>query len=117
MTEENEPALTVTVDSDERSFRITVGGELDLHTAPRVQQVLDRVYDAPPGELVLDFRHLYFIDSAGLAMLVDVYRRLNKSSVLTLRVSPEGQVRQVLELSRFDRFFQIDSSHQDQPAE
>lgn len=109
MNDEEEPALTITVHPNEQALLITVAGELDLYSAPQMQQALENACDLAPKALILDFRALDFIDSAGLALLVDVHRRLSKSSVLTLRVSPEGQVREVLELSRFDRFFHVES--------
>ena len=107
--EEDEATLTITVHPSEGALRISVAGELDLYTAPEMQQALDKACDPVPKELIFDFRDLDFIDSAGLALLINVYRRLGENCAITLRVSPEGQVRQVMELSRFDRFFHVES--------
>jgi anti-sigma B factor antagonist len=108
MIEEDEPTLTITVIQDEGALRLMVAGELDLHTVPQLQQALDTSYGLPHEAFVIDLRHLDFIDSAGLALLIGAHRRLGKDRTLTLLVSTEGQVHQVLELSSFDRFFHIE---------
>jgi anti-sigma B factor antagonist len=101
--------LIITVHATERSLLLRVTGELDLNTVLRLQQALEAALTPMPEEVILDFRHLDFIDSAGLALLIDLRHRFyDRPSFLTLLVASEGQVREVLELSRFDQFFQIE---------
>jgi len=103
------PPLTVTMHEAGRSRRLEVAGELDLNTVPRLQQALETALAPLPEQLVLDFRHLDFIDSAGLALLISLRRRFrDHPAFLTLLLASEGQVREVLELSRFDQFFQFE---------
>jgi anti-sigma B factor antagonist len=113
MIEEDEPTLTITVIQDEGALRLAVAGELDLYTVPQLQQALDKSYELPREALILDLQYLDFIDSAGLALLIDAQRRLGKDRALMLLVSTEGQVRQVFELSHFDRYFHIQVAHEE----
>ena len=109
------PPLAITVHSTERSLRVEVSGELDLNTVPLLQQALETALAPLPERLFLDFRHLEFIDSAGLALLVDLHPRFrghHHPSSLTLLVPVEGQVREVLELSHFGQFFHIEYGDQ-----
>jgi anti-anti-sigma factor len=50
---------------------VALTGELDLATAPRLAQALERV----PGDVVLDCAELSFVDSSGLSVIVDAHRR------------------------------------------
>ena len=51
--------------------RVTVGGELDLASAPRLREALRASADAA-REVLLDLSAVTFIDSSGLSLLVAV---------------------------------------------
>ena len=51
---------------------VTVRGEIDLLTAPRLMARLDRLTAVPHPDLVLDLRRMSFIDCAGLADVFEV---------------------------------------------
>src|SRR4051794_24989479 len=48
------------------SVRLALSGELDISSAPRVEEELTRIEADPPALLVLDLRGLAFMDSTGL---------------------------------------------------
>jgi anti-anti-sigma factor len=56
---------------------VTVFGDLDLHTADRVRDELDRAI-AGEGRLVIDLRACSFIDSTGVAALARTAVRLDE---------------------------------------
>jgi anti-sigma B factor antagonist len=45
-------------------------GELDLDTAPALEEELERMRDQAAARLVLDLRHLTFMDSTGLRLVI-----------------------------------------------
>lgn len=55
---------------------VTVRGEIDLLTAPRLMARLDRLTAAPHPDLVLDLRRMSFIDCAGLGVLCRARNRV-----------------------------------------
>jgi anti-anti-sigma factor len=57
-------------DGDRRTLLLT--GELDMATAPELEQRAQRACAEHGGELVLDLRQLDFVDSAGLNALLRV---------------------------------------------
>jgi anti-sigma B factor antagonist len=64
-----------TVKTGERAYVITVAGELDLYTTPRLVAELEAV--APDGpEVVLDLDGVTFIDSTGLGTILLGVRKL-----------------------------------------
>lgn len=69
---------------------IAVHGELDMHTAPRLEQELERIL-ADPGALVaIDLCECEFIDSTGIALIVRAWQRLDRDA------GGEGEGRLVL---------------------
>ncbi|MGY2001635.1 STAS domain-containing protein [Blastococcus sp. SYSU DS1024] len=55
--------------------RLTVAGEVDCTSAPRVGAVLDELVDAAPREVVVDLTAVTFLDSAGLCALAAAHRK------------------------------------------
>jgi anti-sigma B factor antagonist len=59
--------LDVVVDS--ASTLISVSGELDCHTSPRLSDLIDASVPQPPGRLLIDLSGCTFMDSAGCRTL------------------------------------------------
>lgn len=49
---------------------LAVKGEVDLVTAPQVEQAVDRAIQHQPSVLVVDLSHVDFLASAGMTVLV-----------------------------------------------
>jgi anti-sigma B factor antagonist len=62
--------LEVKTSSEGDSVRLSLSGELDLASAPRVEEELRSVELQSPPLIVLDLRELTFMDSTGLRLLV-----------------------------------------------
>jgi anti-anti-sigma factor len=62
--------LEVKTSSDGDSVRLSLSGELDLSSAPRVEEELRKVERQAPPLIILDLRELTFMDSTGLRILV-----------------------------------------------
>jgi anti-anti-sigma factor len=70
------PDFSVTVGRHDDVVRVVVEGELDLFSAPVLAEHLDTVAGDGAGRVVvLDFEHLTFLDSSGIALLLGVARR------------------------------------------
>ncbi|MGH2909214.1 MAG: STAS domain-containing protein [Solirubrobacteraceae bacterium] len=77
-------------------------GELDLATAPLLEDQLRDVTDAGFAHIVLDLRGLTLIDCAGLRVLLGAHARAGETATqLTVRCDP-GQVARVLALTGVD---------------
>ncbi len=79
---------------------VEVEGELDILTAPRLASQLGAVIRSSPNDVVLDLRQVEFIDSAGLQILLNARRRLDRSSRSLSVICDQGPVRRVIELAR-----------------
>jgi anti-sigma B factor antagonist len=106
---EAEPGFSI--EERRAGIRALVGmsGGLDFHAAPMLGDAVDRLLEARAHELWVDLRELDFIDSTGLAALIGARRRADHSGAKFRLVVESGPVRDVLELGRMDRVFQLAS--------
>jgi anti-anti-sigma factor len=90
-----EPApitLTVTTGVDHQLV-VSIAGELDMSNVDVVRRQLDTLLDAIPSSIVFELGELTFMDSSGIAFLVQVAARIK---AISLRNVP-GLIRRVLE--------------------
>jgi anti-sigma B factor antagonist len=91
-----DPPLTVAREAVDGQHRVTVRGELDAFTMADVRAVIAEAVD---GDVALDLTGITFIDSSGLAMIVEARQRL-ESQDRRLIVGPRSRiVQRLLELS------------------
>lgn len=83
-------------------------GELDIATAPDLREQLLEILDRrTPNRLVLDLSKLDFIDSSGVAVLVNTERRAKLLGCTLALAAPQAQASRVLEICGLDRSFPI----------
>jgi anti-anti-sigma factor len=81
-----------------------IAGELDLSNSPATGDAIEAALPASARSLVVDFSHLTFLDSSGVAMLFRLVRRLGDHRQQLHVVAPAGEaVGRVLEIVEFDR--------------
>jgi anti-sigma B factor antagonist len=86
---------------------LSVGGEIDLATAPDLCQKMEEAIALSP-HLVLDLADTTFMDSTGLTALVQARRAcLSQGGSVTIR-SPQRAVRRVLEITQLDSLITIE---------
>jgi anti-sigma B factor antagonist len=78
---------------------LLVEGELDIATAPRLISVLNQAVQDVLHSLVVDLSKCGFMDSTGLALLINAHRRLARRSKGFAVVCPPGPLRRVFEVT------------------
>ncbi|MFD4641900.1 STAS domain-containing protein [Lentzea sp. NPDC058436] len=82
----------------QRGWRVlAVAGELDIDTVPVLSARLDA--DVTGKHAVLDLAHLDFMDSTGLALVLDWHRRLLEGGGQLRIAAAQGPVRRLFELA------------------
>jgi anti-anti-sigma factor len=89
------PEFEVQIYDDGTLLVVAASGELDLATAPEVDQALDDWTDGHKA-LVLDLSGLSFLDSSGIRLLVRARNRVPGRLAL---VPPPDDVARVLEIT------------------
>jgi anti-sigma B factor antagonist len=59
---------------------IAVSGELDLSTAPQLEEPLEEALASGDSALVIDLSACEFIDSTGIALIVRAWQRLDRDT-------------------------------------
>jgi anti-sigma B factor antagonist len=93
--------LPFTVDrkTEGATIRISVRGELDLATGPRLDEELRRAAAEAPAKVVLDLREVTFFDSTGLQLVLDADVRAREDGREFAVIPGEGEPRRILELA------------------
>ena len=82
------------------------GPRLDAASAGAVKSGLRDLIDGGEDHIVIDFRHVQFMDSSGLGALVGCLKYMGASGKLEL-ACPGDAVMKVLRLTRMDRIFTV----------
>jgi anti-anti-sigma factor len=91
-------SLQPEVEGDAVSFH----GELDAANAPELRDRVLAIAAAPGGRLLLDLSSCSFIDSLGVAALVEAAKEMHKRGRVIAVVCRAPQVRRTLSLTRVD---------------
>jgi anti-anti-sigma factor len=97
------------VTSEQRgdTVHVRLSGELDISTAPKVEDELARVEPERPGRIVLDLSNLAFMDSTGLRLLIAADTRARQQDRrLTIVKGPEP-VQRVFRITRLEERLDI----------
>ena len=85
----------------EGTAHLELHGELDIGTAPKLDEAVEEALDAGCREVVLDLGPTTLLDSSGLGALVRAARDVDARNAKMAVVSPPGsEARVVIEMSR-----------------
>jgi anti-sigma B factor antagonist len=91
--------LTVSAAREDDGVRVVLAGELDIGSAPEVEQVLRKVESDGAQTLTIDLRGLTFMDSTGLRMLVAADKRAKDAGRSLRIVRGPAPVQRILDLT------------------
>lgn len=104
-----DPGFEIEVGGDEASAAtVGVAGEIDLATAPRLAETLERIEsETPDAQVHVDMHAVTFLDSSGISVLVHAHKRLAEAGGCLVLHRPSDQIRRVLEISGLGSFFEL----------
>ncbi|HET6888159.1 MAG TPA: STAS domain-containing protein [Candidatus Udaeobacter sp.] len=82
-------------------------GEIDLHVSPLVTASLTAMIEKKPERVVIDLSDVTYIDSAGLAALIQAMQKVEAYGGKFLLAGLQETVRSIFEISRLDQVFRI----------
>jgi anti-sigma B factor antagonist len=91
----------------ERSNVLPLKGEIDLHVSPSITASFNQIIEKKPERLVADLSQVTYIDSAGLAALIEAMQKVEGYGGKFLLAGLQETVRSIFEISRLDQVFQI----------
>lgn len=91
---------------------VEVDGEIDVHTAPQMRDQIAEALRSEP-RVVVDARQVTFMDSTGINVLFEAYKRATEDGGWLRLVAREGAVLKVLRLCGLDTKIPVHSSLED----
>ena len=91
--------MTVNVEKENNTVALRLAGRLDTTTAPILEKTINDECETSEG-LILDFKSLDYISSAGLRVLLGAQKKMNKQGIMKL-INVCATVMDVLEMTGF----------------
>jgi anti-sigma B factor antagonist len=82
-------------------------GEIDLHVSPRIALSLAQMVKKKPEKLVVDLSKVSYIDSSGLAVLIEAMQSIEEYGGKFAIAGMQETVRSIFEIARLDQVFRI----------
>ncbi|MHB0915352.1 MAG: STAS domain-containing protein [Thermoleophilia bacterium] len=86
---------------------ITVAGELDLYTAPRLKEKLLSAIEDDQLKIVINMAGVHFIDSSALGVLIGGVKRLKPKDGHLALVSVDENVNWIFQITGLNSVFDI----------
>lgn len=91
-----------------RTLTARLGGEIDHHAAKEIMAELDEQIDAAlPQRLVLELSQVTFMDSSGIAVLLNAWRRMGQLEGTVEVCQVPQQAEKVLQAAGLDRLIKF----------
>ncbi|GLW63794.1 anti-sigma-B factor antagonist [Actinomadura rubrobrunea] len=84
---------------------VTIRGEIDVFTSPRLRETLLDIIDEGRLHLIIDLGEVTFLDSTGLGVLVGIYHRLRGRDGSMAFVGVNDRVRRVFHITQLTKIF------------
>ena len=82
-------------------------GEIDLHVSPQIGTSLAALIEKKPSQLVVDLSQVTYIDSSGLAVLIEAMQNVGGYGGKFALSGLQESVRPIFEIARLDQVFRI----------
>ena len=96
--------ITKTIEGEK--LTVALDGRLDTITAPELEEALSNLDGVK--ELTMDLADLEYLSSAGLRVVLAVFRKIKAAGGIMKIVNSSEMVSKVFELTGFDKLFAIE---------
>ena len=95
---------------------LSVKGEVDLYTAPRLKERLTELTGSGHTRVAVELQGVEFMDSTGLGVLIGALKRCKEAGGTLALIGPREPVVKVLAITGLDKVFPIHGSVEDAAA-
>jgi anti-sigma B factor antagonist len=92
---------------------VSITGDIDLETSPKLREFLKPLSSKKTPLLLLDFSGVNYIDSSGLATLIEYFQAVQSFKGKLALASLSPRVKNVFEIVRLEQIFSL---HPDIPS-
>jgi anti-sigma B factor antagonist len=100
-------AIIIKKDPQTNCIVCHIEGEININSTPQVKKALAKLITKKTQAITIDFSKITYIDSSGLAMLIEVFKetRLYGGSLQLANLSP--RIKNIFEIKKLDKLFTI----------
>ena len=99
--------MNIRTETKDGAAIVRIDGEVDMLESPKLRGVLMRLVDEETPVIAVDLKGVDFMDSAGIATLVECYQGVKRYEGAFKLLAPNKRVRGAISLARLDRVFEI----------
>ncbi|MEC8735237.1 MAG: STAS domain-containing protein [Planctomycetota bacterium] len=102
-----EENLPITIENSDGTTVLKPSGDVDLSGAPELRARIAEVFSDPPARLVIDLSEVPYMDSSGVATLVEGMQLANHAGATLVLAGMQDRVKSIFEIARLDTVFKI----------
>lgn len=86
---------------------VTVGGEIDVYTAPKLRDLITELVGQGRHQLIIDMTAVEFLDSTGLGVLVGGLKKVRANQGTLQLVCDQERLLKIFRITGLAKVFQI----------
>ncbi|MDO5061609.1 MAG: STAS domain-containing protein [Peptostreptococcaceae bacterium] len=98
--------ITLDTKTGDKDYTINVFGEIDLNTVDHLERAIDEGLNLKK-DIVIDMNHVRFIDSTGIGLLVQTYKKLKNNGNIITVLNAKENVRKVFKITCLEDTFNM----------
>jgi len=98
-------------------YIVDILGDLDLYSSLQLKDLFIKLLEKKPRVFIMNLESVSFLDSSGIGALITMYNTALQKHIKFLLANVRGQTRNVMSLTRLEKFFPIASSIEDAIAQ
>ncbi len=97
----------IKVERGDEAVFVAPSGDVDLSRSPALRSALRSAQSGKPPRVVVDLSEVDYMDSSGVATLVEAYQIARRNSTRMVLCGLRDRVRSIFEIARLDTVFAI----------
>ncbi len=87
-------------------------GEINIQTSPQLRKTFDRIIRDNEKRVLIDFSSVTYIDSSGLATLIEMLQRLHRAGGVLRICNLSEKIKNIFEITKLTKLFNIFETRQ-----
>ncbi|MEW6170868.1 MAG: STAS domain-containing protein [Candidatus Omnitrophota bacterium] len=84
-----------------------IDGEINISTSPELRKFFDNLVQNKTKKIILDFTSLSYIDSSGLATLIELLQRIKKIDGKFYICNMSDKIKNIFEITKLHKLFEV----------
>jgi len=82
-------------------------GEININNSPELRKIFEAIIKKNDKKVLLDFTQVSYVDSSGLATLIEMFQRLKKIGGHMRMCGMNEKIRNIFEITKLHKLFDI----------